>query len=118
MNNSRSREQGNLGFEKDLGIDWRVEQVSPPPDPSSGLSYRGEGLPAPPVLTQEEEKRLWRKIDWHIVPIITVMYLCSFVDRSNIGASSIFLPVCRNLTGSGRKREAARNRYATRTYRR
>ena len=33
-----------------------------------------------------EERRLWRKIDWHIMPIVTVMYLCSFVDRSNIGA--------------------------------
>ena len=42
--------------------------------------------PAPPVLSEEEERRLWRKIDWHIMPIVTVMYLCSFVDRSNIGA--------------------------------
>ena len=41
--------------------------------------------PVPPVLSEEEERRLWRKIDWHIMPIVTVMYLCSFVDRSNIG---------------------------------
>lgn len=104
MNNSRSREQENLGSEKHLGIDLRVEEVSPPSDTSRVLSYSGEeGLPAPPVLTQEEEKRLWRKIDWHILPIITVMYLCSFVDRSNIGVSSIFLPACRGLTGNRRK---------------
>ena len=120
MSNSHGRKE-NSGSEKDLGINLRVEEMSLPPDPSRvlGLSYSGEeGLPAPPVLTPEEEERLWRKIDWHILPIITVMYLCSFVDRSNIGASSVFLPACRNLTGSGRKCEAARHRYGTRPYRR
>ncbi|KAI0708286.1 MFS general substrate transporter [Earliella scabrosa] len=45
--------------------------------------------PAPPVLSEEEERRLWRKIDWHIMPIVTVMYLCSFVDRSNIGNAKL-----------------------------
>ncbi|KAM5545341.1 hypothetical protein V8D89_000954, partial [Ganoderma adspersum] len=49
----------------------------------------GLGLPPPPALTPEEERRLWRKIDWHIVPIITIMYLCSFVDRSNIGNAKL-----------------------------
>ncbi|RPD60526.1 MFS general substrate transporter [Lentinus tigrinus ALCF2SS1-6] len=40
-------------------------------------------------MTEEEEKRLWRKIDWHIMPIITIMYLSSFVDRSNIGNAKL-----------------------------
>jgi hypothetical protein len=30
------------------------------------------------------EKRLMRKIDLHIVPIMTVLYLLSFIDRANI----------------------------------
>ena len=85
--------------EKDLDIDLRVEDVSLPSDPSRVVSFSGEApLTPPPVLTAEEERRLWRKIDWHIVPIITIMYLCSFVDRSNIGTPSVPLTVYRRLT--------------------
>lgn len=50
------------------------------------LAYGGEDtLPPPPTLTAEEEKRLWRKIDMRLMPILTLMYLCSFLDRGNIG---------------------------------
>ena len=85
-------------LEKDLGVELAVEDVSLPLEPSHIVSYSGDkALSPPPVLTREEEKRLWRKIDWHIVPIITIMYLCSFVDRSNIGASSIRLGFRRSL---------------------
>ena len=43
---------------------------------------------AVPDLTQQEERRLWRKVDMRLMPIMTVMYLCSFVDRGNIGTSN------------------------------
>ncbi|KAH9914907.1 MFS general substrate transporter [Epithele typhae] len=46
-------------------------------------------LPPPPTLTAEQEKRLWRKIDLHLVPILTLMYLCSFLDRGNIGNAKL-----------------------------
>jgi len=35
-----------------------------------------------PVLTPEQEKKLWRKIDMRIVPILSLMYLLAFIDRS------------------------------------
>lgn len=35
-------------------------------------------------LMSINEKRLMRKIDLHIVPIMTVLYLLSFIDRANI----------------------------------
>jgi hypothetical protein len=38
-------------------------------------------LPPPPVLTEEQEKRLWRKIDLRLMPILALMYLFSFLDR-------------------------------------
>ncbi|KAK4978353.1 hypothetical protein LTR66_010631 [Elasticomyces elasticus] len=31
------------------------------------------------------ERRVVRKFDWHFVPLVTVLYLLSFLDRSNIG---------------------------------
>lgn len=38
-------------------------------------------LPPPPQLTADEERRLWRKVDLRLLPILTLMYLCSFLDR-------------------------------------
>ena len=42
---------------------------------------------APPPLPPEQERRLWRKVDKRILPILTIMYLCSFLDR---GAPFLF----------------------------
>ncbi|KAG2040562.1 MFS general substrate transporter [Suillus americanus] len=42
-----------------------------------------------PVLTPEQEKKLWRKIDLRIVPILSLMYLLAFIDRSNIGNAKL-----------------------------
>ena len=56
----------------------------------AALAYGGDDtLPPPPTLTPEEEKKLWRKIDMKLMPILTLMYLCSFVDRSNIGTHDL-----------------------------
>lgn len=51
-------------------------------------------LPPPPQLTAEEEKRLWRKIDYRLMPILTLMYLCSFLDRGEF-SHFIFPLACR-----------------------
>lgn len=39
--------------------------------------------------TEEEETRIRHKIDWHCVPIVTVLYLLCFLDRINIGNARI-----------------------------
>jgi hypothetical protein len=31
------------------------------------------------------EKRLRRKLDWYVVPTVTLLYLFAFIDRANIG---------------------------------
>ena len=33
------------------------------------------------ALSKEEERKLYRKIDMKIMPIVTLMYLTSFLDR-------------------------------------
>ncbi|KAJ6594307.1 MFS general substrate transporter [Mycena capillaripes] len=58
--------------------------------PSTGdsehLDFGGESsLPPPPALTAEEERKLWRRIDLRLMPILSLMYLFSFLDRGNIG---------------------------------
>ena len=52
-----------------------------------GVDFGGDSkLPPPPKLTPEQEKKLYRKVDLWLMPILTLMYLCSFLDRGNIGA--------------------------------
>ncbi|QDS74440.1 hypothetical protein FKW77_006287 [Venturia effusa] len=48
-------------------------------------SEQGEEI----TWTDEEERALRRKLDWHIVPLVTVLYLLCFVDRANIGNARI-----------------------------
>ena len=54
------------------------------PDGGEAFDFGGDSsLPPPPQLTAEEEKRLWNKIDLRLMPILSLMYLCSFLDRGN-----------------------------------
>ena len=41
----------------------------------------------PPKFTPEEEKRVYRKIDMRLLPILTIMYLMSFLDRGTFHAT-------------------------------
>lgn len=51
-------------------------------DGAEDFEFGGEGsLPPPPVLTEAEERKLWRKVDMRLMPILAVMYLFSFIDR-------------------------------------
>ncbi|KAK0213610.1 MFS general substrate transporter [Armillaria fumosa] len=53
-------------------------------------NFGGEAtLPPPPELTEEQEKKLWRKIDLRLMPILSLMYLFSFLDRGNIGNAKL-----------------------------
>lgn len=36
-------------------------------------------------IDPEIEKRVRRKLDYHIVPLVAALYLLAFLDRSNIG---------------------------------
>ena len=47
--------------------------------------YSGDYVP----LSDTEFKRLRWKLDLRIVPFCGLLYLCSFLDRSNIGMSTI-----------------------------
>lgn len=55
---------------------YRLEDV---PDVHDGF------VPA----TSDEEAKLIRKLDWHLLPIIFVLYSLSVLDRSNLGNAKI-----------------------------
>ena len=41
----------------------------------------GQKVPPPPKLTLEQQRRAYRKADLWIMPMVTLMYLASFLDR-------------------------------------
>lgn len=52
-------------------------------------SDRSSGDALEPAWTEAEERAVRRKIDWHLVPLVTILYLLCFLDRSNIGNARI-----------------------------
>lgn len=36
-----------------------------------------------------DERKLMRRIDWHVVPWLAVLYLLNFLDRGNIGNARV-----------------------------
>ncbi|KAK6437668.1 hypothetical protein LTR95_006128 [Oleoguttula sp. CCFEE 5521] len=42
-----------------------------------------------PYIDPEIEKRILRKLDWRVVPVLWFLFLVSFVDRGNIGNAKI-----------------------------
>ncbi|KAL0946275.1 hypothetical protein HGRIS_012527 [Hohenbuehelia grisea] len=72
--------------DRDAASESRSENVVSVDSEAERIDFGGESmLPPPPTLTLEQEKKLWRKIDLRLMPILTGMYLFSFLDRGNIG---------------------------------
>jgi hypothetical protein len=49
----------------------------------------GRGTAVAAAFTAEEEKRVISKLDWHIMPLIFLLYSLSVLDRSNLGNARI-----------------------------
>jgi hypothetical protein len=41
------------------------------------------------VIDPEAERRIVRKLDWRLIPWLSLLYLISFLDRTNIGNAKI-----------------------------
>lgn len=57
----------------ELGLDGKAQHID-----SADAEYV-EGTP--------EEKKLVKKIDYHLIPILWAMYVFNYLDRTNIGVS-------------------------------
>lgn len=62
-----------------------VEQVN---------KYASIGLPDDDAdfyekFSAEQRKKMIRKIDWRLVPVLALLYLISHIDRANIGNAKI-----------------------------
>ncbi|GAA6013507.1 hypothetical protein JCM11491_006104 [Sporobolomyces phaffii] len=51
--------------------------------------YLADDQQSSDVVSPEEEKRIVRKIDYKLVPFLSLLYLLSFLDRVNIGQAKL-----------------------------
>ncbi|KAJ7700772.1 major facilitator superfamily domain-containing protein [Mycena rosella] len=42
-----------------------------------------------PIVNSELERTVWRKLDIWVLPVVTIFYLLSFLDRTNIGNAKV-----------------------------
>jgi hypothetical protein len=76
-----------VGATKEDGAD-EINQI--PKRSIAHLEEAGEDLKTPQVqFTQEEANRVYRKLDWNLMPLIFVLYSLSVLDRSNLGNARI-----------------------------
>lgn len=50
---------------------------------------RGKLSEGTPTFPADLERRVRRKLDWNIIPLISALYMLSVLDRSNIGNAAI-----------------------------
>ncbi|KAF7325471.1 hypothetical protein MKEN_00395700 [Mycena kentingensis (nom. inval.)] len=68
-----------------VGSQIEVKRIS-----EDDYDFGGEStLPPPPTLSAEEEAKIWRKVDLRLMPILSILYLFSFMDRGNIGNAKL-----------------------------
>lgn len=53
--------------------------------------YDVERMRARASLTAEEEKKLLRRIDWHLMPLCSVMFLLKNIDADNVCVFGIYI---------------------------
>ncbi|KAH7109889.1 major facilitator superfamily domain-containing protein [Dendryphion nanum] len=83
--------------EKSTNNAMLVEDIVHPPQVQEASSVELDALDkteayqegASQGFTLEEQNRIMRKVDWRVVPLLTFLYLVSFIDRSNIGNAKI-----------------------------
>ncbi|KAI5862941.1 MFS general substrate transporter [Durotheca rogersii] len=68
----------------------RVDEKSDIDQPDAvAVETKSDGSAEGPGWTVEEETVVRRKLDWQLVPTVTILYLLCFLDRINIGNARI-----------------------------
>ncbi|KAI0325815.1 MFS general substrate transporter [Cubamyces sp. BRFM 1775] len=88
MSSARAKRLSQDGSVEKAVIEVLEERAASPSSDVPAENQEGQ-LPSPPNLTEEEERRIWRKVDMRLLPILTVMYLVGSLDRSNIGNAKL-----------------------------
>jgi hypothetical protein len=73
-----------------------VDLIDNLPDPDAGLSEEERALQVShllffysTLLTDHQDRKLLRKLDFRLIPWLSLLYLMSFLDRTNIGNAKV-----------------------------
>lgn len=58
-----------------------------------------------PAIDKRKERQLVRKFDLYIVPVVSLLYLFSFLDRCGVNSSSYRLNLSTNITTKSEHRQ-------------
>ena len=75
--------------EKLSGIHKESPDVSASPLTDEKLTYDPEFLAANGNFSHVNAKKVLRKMDLHLIPMLALLYLLAFLDRGNIGNARI-----------------------------
>jgi hypothetical protein len=81
-----TRNDSNAHDERDHDVDMDGKPAQQEKDVEAAAMSAGDGhVVASPPINVELEKRVRRKLDRNLVPLLAALYLLAFLDRSNIG---------------------------------
>jgi MFS family permease len=55
---------------------------------------------AAPVMSEVDEKRLFARVAWRVLPLLTIAYIVNFIDRTNVGFAALTMNKDLGLTAS------------------
>lgn len=55
-----------------------------------GFSNQADSTPAESYFSKSQERRLLAKIDLRLIPVLSILYLLAFVDRTNIANAAVY----------------------------
>lgn len=67
----------------------RASDVTKLEDDEKGLERGPSTLSRVTTFPKELERRVRRKLDWNMIPLILILYSLSVLDRSNIGNARV-----------------------------
>lgn len=84
-----------------MEVPFEKRAMAKEPTVKSGSLMHGQE-PVDPYM----EKRVVRKCDFHVLPVLSVLYMVAFLDRVNIGNVSVILSYLPGLTHETYRRES------------
>ena len=83
------RESTVVRQEKRSSVNNESPGVSASPLPNEKVAYDPEYLAANGNFSHIDSKKVLRKMDLHLIPMLALLYLLAFLDRGNIGNARI-----------------------------
>lgn len=94
MTTQSEKALGNTKYVEDVVHEPQIKEASSSELNTLDTTEKTYQESASQGFTVEEQKRIIRRVDWRVVPLLTFLYLVSFIDRSNSKSRLCFAKHC------------------------